>query len=130
MNKLEEWLSKHTLDFVATGTHHFFRSGNDQDFLVHINQIPGDLVDYIPEPKDDIEYDEGISRVQVESKQQDFIICYTYERIEEFKHANKFFVKIEDDCPESYKKLKDDKQLRVAVFRALRSTHPNSELNY
>ncbi len=135
---LIQWLretSTHPLDgFPQTGSTAFFGTGKDTDFLVCIDWIPEELRHLIPTPHF-LEYSEGFVSMKDPNHpwgNADYIIA-DKPRTEEFLFATKHFCSMRHDPkvkPETWEKLKHDKDLRVAVFQALRHAFPETTLNY
>lgn len=141
---LLEWLRDQTkcdifCDFETTGSRHFFGTGNDTDFLVDITKIPAELQHLIPPPRfGDTPSDYGgcvsifCDEAHPAHGKVDFLIA-SPERTKEFEYATEHFCSMRRDPlvpPDVWKLLQDNKPLRVAVFRALRHSFPDSTLNH
>ena len=142
---LLEWLRDQTkcdilCNFETTGSRRFFGTGNDTDFLVDITKIPAELQHLIPPPRfgDDTQSDYGgcvsifCDEAHPVHDKVDFVIA-SPERTKEFEYATEHFCSMRRDplvTPDVWKLLQDHKPLRVAVFRALRHSFPDSTLNH
>jgi hypothetical protein len=135
---LVEWLRDeiNTFGFTATGSKALFGVGEDTDYIINIDEIPLKIRILVPPPAFDDEY--GSSAVIIHDDfnplegKVDYIIG-SPERTEEFVFATEHFASIRRDpntSAEIWNLLKTNKNLRIAIFRALRHAAPNSTLNY
>ena len=126
-SELLHWLVVHEKEFLLTGSTALFGEGQDRDFILAREQIPEGLLRFLPDPKSWTEYGEGFQRVQDEESKTDYIVG-PGSRVREFKFAAEKARFIATDCKELWELMRNNKLVRVGVFRALRNCHPETEL--
>lgn len=121
--------------FPETGSHRFFGIGEDRDFLVCYDDVPAHLQPLVPQSEADPDYDESMCVVHDETNplgSVDYIIAGR-NRTQEFEFATELFCAIKNDPVVEgsvWDMLRENKPLRVAVFRALRRAFPTSTLSH
>lgn len=114
---------------LVFGSTALFGAGGDTDVMFLLDEVPEELRHLVPPPVCASEYDECFHRMQDTATGHDFFFVHR-DRFAEFEVAMAGFRFIlEEASKEVWTLLETNKPLRVAVFRGLRSTAPNSELS-
>lgn len=130
------WLRDNETKFSTTGSRRFFGDGNDTDFLVDVSTMPWEIQLLLPEPQFDTDYGDAVVILHDDQHptlgHADYIVA-SPERTAEFEFATEHFLSIKNDpilAGAEWSRLRRDKTMRIAVFRALRHAFPNSTLTH
>lgn len=129
MNDLEKHLTGHTQDYAMTGTTRWFGVGNDIDYLVPTDTVPPELLT----PENVTTHDEDYAEAPengsytIRVGECNYILKPKLE-YNDWLRATKEMSRIVKNMPDLAVAIKEDRELRVGMFKLLRKNRDRPTL--
>lgn len=130
---LKTWLKDNKESFLHTGSHAFYGTiGTDYDYVVKFSDLPKEPIELRAEARhtscsEDYMDEADKELIRTIRDDKDNYIIVTDLGYQQWNYANKEFIEMISNYMTLYKLTKNDKSIRVSIFKGLRQQYKGYE---